>query len=204
MWFVFQNSIHPIFQQQLPIFILSFTLSSFSSHFSPCPWQDYTSVIPQRWNMFPRPQVLIASHFLSSGDWLRDERETQVSNSEFLGKPTCSCLLVLNLKGWNDWNTAVGNLILKPRRKQEIMDEEQLSSSELFSLNPAVLEAWNLRLGFSVTRKNTFPFNPVWVRFSATCNWKNPTYSLESSPGLTASYFYALVERECIFLSCCS
>lgn len=41
VWFVLQNPIHFIFQEQYPIFILSFTLSSLSYHFSPC-WSKIT------------------------------------------------------------------------------------------------------------------------------------------------------------------
>lgn len=65
-------------------------------------YQGCTSVITQRRNMRLRPKPVIASQPLIHSDW----------------KPTCSCFLVLKLKGWKDENTTVGNLTPKPPRKQ--------------------------------------------------------------------------------------
>lgn len=65
-------------------------------------------------------------------------------------------------------------------QKAELEDGEQPTTCELFSLNPAMLEVWNLHLGLSVTGDNKLPLKPVWVRFSATCKQKKSVHSLES------------------------
>ena len=63
-------------------------------------------------------------------------------------------------------------------QKIELKSVEQPSTSDFFSLNSAMLEAWALYLGFSATQDNRFPVKPVWVRFSATHNEKSPTHFL--------------------------
>lgn len=65
-------------------------------------------------------------------------------------------------------------------QKAELKDGEQPTTRELFSLNPAMLEVWNLHLGLSVTGDNKLPLKPAWVRFSATCKQKKSIHSLES------------------------
>lgn len=169
MWFVFQRSIYSNFQQQLPVFILSLSLASLSPDFSKITSlsslrnETYTLGLSQSLH-----HVSLAT-VIGSGMSMRLKSVT-----ELLGKPICSCFL----KGWKNWSTTVGNLITEVTQKAELKEEKQPSIGELFSLNPAMsmLEAWNLHLGFPITRDNKFPFKPVWIRFSATCNRKNPTY----------------------------